>query len=368
VTGGSDTYTHDADGNLVTITGSRAFSATVDPQNRMTAMSLNGTSTTYTYDGLENRVKATTGSTVRNYHYDHMGRLLFETDNSGYMTAIYVYAGAKLVAIKESGSSYFYHYDKLGNTVALTGSTGAIANAYAYLPFGELANSLGTLYNPFTYVGAYGVMSEGSNIYFMKNRYYDAVSGRFLQKDPLGFGSGDFNSYAYVGSNVVNRIDPFGLKPGDPFRTKDEAGIDAIKYINLKSISKGTEYGGWIYQNADGTYSYTSPVPGSAATTNLGQRPITGTICGDYHTHGSCTVGYINENFSPQDKIGYSGFTFLILRLVVQDILTRTFFLDKRWEANDVGYLGTPSEAILKYYAPTNGIITLTQGNASCKK
>jgi len=40
----------------------------------------------------------------------------------------------------------------------------------------------------------------------------DAGMQRFLSRDPIGFSSRDFNFYRYVGNNVVNRRDPFGLK------------------------------------------------------------------------------------------------------------------------------------------------------------
>ncbi|MBK9112497.1 MAG: hypothetical protein IPM88_12680 [Nitrospira sp.] len=37
-----------------------------------------------------------------------------------------------------------------------------------------------------------------SGLYYYRARYYDALMGRFLQKDPIGFGSGDSNFYRYV--------------------------------------------------------------------------------------------------------------------------------------------------------------------------
>jgi hypothetical protein len=44
-------------------------------------------------------------------------------------------------------------------------------------------------------------------------RHYSAREGRFLQRDPILFAGGDFNLYAYVGGNPVNRIDPLGESP-----------------------------------------------------------------------------------------------------------------------------------------------------------
>ncbi|EKD26167.1 MAG: YD repeat-containing protein, partial [uncultured bacterium] len=43
-------------------------------------------------------------------------------------------------------------------------------------------------------------------------RFLDVNTGRFLSEDPIGFNSGDWNFYRYVGNNVINEIDPIGLK------------------------------------------------------------------------------------------------------------------------------------------------------------
>lgn len=37
-------------------------------------------------------------------------------------------------------------------------------------------------------------------------RDYDAVIGRWLTKDPIGFGGGDTNLYAYVGGNPMSML------------------------------------------------------------------------------------------------------------------------------------------------------------------
>ena len=53
-----------------------------------------------------------------------------------------------------------------------------------------------------------------SGYYYYRARYYDAQTGRFLQKDPepgkIGFPSTVINSYVYTANNSVNSIDPSG--------------------------------------------------------------------------------------------------------------------------------------------------------------
>jgi len=209
---GGDAYTYDLDGNLTTITGSRTFSAVYDPENRPTAITRQGVAATYIYGATGRRVKAVTGGSTRNYHHDETGKLLYETDGSNQVTVYYVYNGDHLVAMTTAaGTTYVYHFDQLGNTVAMTDAGGNVVMAYVYAPFGEVVNQSGSLYNPFTFGGEYGVMDEGDGLFFMRNRYYDAVTGRFLHKDPIGF-RGGLNLYAYVSNNPVSLNDPKGLQ------------------------------------------------------------------------------------------------------------------------------------------------------------
>ena len=60
--------------------------------------------------------------------------------------------------------------------------------------------------NPFGYAGEY-TDEETGNIY-LRARYYDPSTGRFLSEDPAKDGT---NWYAYAGNNPVLYVDPTGL-------------------------------------------------------------------------------------------------------------------------------------------------------------
>jgi RHS repeat-associated protein len=111
-----------------------------------------------------------------------------------------------------NGRTYFYHADTCGHILCLTDEQGNISASYAYDTFGNAIEETGSLAHnqPFTYCGLYGVMREGGGLYFMKRRYYDAVTGRFIQKDPIGI-IGGLNVYTYAGNNPVTYMDPEGL-------------------------------------------------------------------------------------------------------------------------------------------------------------
>jgi RHS repeat-associated protein len=109
--------------------------------------------------------------------------------------------------------------------------TQAVVNSYAYDPFGQILGQQESVTQPFKYVGQYGVMAEPNGLYYMRARYYDPTVGRFISEDPLGFGGGDVNLYAYVRNQPVNWIDPWGTTGfyfdggGSPFVIDDNDAV-----------------------------------------------------------------------------------------------------------------------------------------------
>src|SRR5438067_8012059 len=53
---------------------------------------------------------------------------------------------------------------------------------------------------------------DASGYQYRRNRYYDPVTGRFTQEDPLGL-AGGLNLYGFAGGDPINFSDPFGLCP-----------------------------------------------------------------------------------------------------------------------------------------------------------
>jgi len=216
---GSDSYVHDADGNLIGINGSRSFRAVYDPENRPTAITCSGSTTNYVYDGLGHRVQAKAGQLTRTFYYDEIGRLLSEIELNSQAVTNYIYAGRRLIASGSTASGYvFYHFNQIGSTLALTNDAGSVVGAFVYDPFGKVIAHTGAS-TPFTFVGAYGVIEGAGDIFFMRNRYYDATTGRFIQRDPIGFSGGQSNLYAYVGNNPLIFFDPEGLSAIDDLET-----------------------------------------------------------------------------------------------------------------------------------------------------
>ena len=141
---------------------------------------------------------------------------------------------------------------------------------------------------------------------------------------------------ALVGAGLAISSGSSSSDDAQRFAGQHGAAYDVLNGINPRSVAENREYGGYIYRNADGSFSSTAPVKGTANSVLL--PPISSVIPGganaraSYHTHAGPDPRYDNENFSPVD--------------IAADI---QFRLD--------GYLGTPAGRF-RFHDVSAGTIT----------
>jgi RHS repeat-associated protein len=105
----------------------------------------------------------------------------------------------------------YYGYDGGGTVRYLTNSTGGQTDTYDYDAFGNLVRKTGTTPNNYLYRGEQYDSDLG--LYYLRARYYNPATGRFLSRDPLDGNMTDpktLHKYLYAGGDPVNAMDPTG--------------------------------------------------------------------------------------------------------------------------------------------------------------
>ncbi len=108
--------------------------------------------------------------------------------------------------------------DRLGTPIRLVTSSGAMVFSafYGRDPYGNLSGTNGQEGQPVAGTGFTGASTPNATggFTYLRNRWYDPKTGRFLTQDPIGL-AGGVNLYAYAGNDPVSHKDPFGLLATD---------------------------------------------------------------------------------------------------------------------------------------------------------
>ena len=210
----STSYTYDYNGNTITsVTGSNTTQYFWDFENRLKSVTLPGSggTVTFKYDPFGRRIykSSSTGTSIYAYDGDN---LIEETNASGAVVARYsqgLTIDEPLAMLRSSTTSY-YEADGLGSLTSLSNTAGVLAQTYTYDSFGNTTNSSGSLTNFFRYTGR--DFDTETMLYFMRARYFDPATGRFISEDPLRF-PGGIDFYTYAANSPTNLNDPFGFEP-----------------------------------------------------------------------------------------------------------------------------------------------------------
>jgi RHS repeat-associated protein len=112
--------------------------------------------------------------------------------------------------------TFYAHTDAMGNVRALANSNGQVKRTYNYDEWGRLQATSGDSlpFNNADRVRWKGALWMGPDVdlYYMRNRWYEPRTGRFLSEDPIGL-DGGINQYVFAGGDPINHSDPTGLDP-----------------------------------------------------------------------------------------------------------------------------------------------------------
>ena len=205
-------YTWDENGNLLD-DGVRTYD--YDYANRLIAVVSGTLTTTYTYNGDGHRVAKTQDGVTTSYVVAVLGLSQVLVETTGGDSIVYLY-GHDLLGEKDD--AWQWHLgDGLGSVRQLADSGGSVSLAQGYTPFGVPLWSQGTGSTGYGFTGER--WEAYSELLFLRARYYEPRTGRFVSKD-LWSGNPQrpisFNLYLYAFDNPVAYADPSGFAPWDP--------------------------------------------------------------------------------------------------------------------------------------------------------
>jgi RHS repeat-associated protein len=126
--------------------------------------------------------------------------------------------------------------DNQGSVRVLLDNDGNVVNQITYDAFGNITVESNPNVNfRFSYTGR--ELDPETGNYYYRTRFYDSLTGQFINQDTIGFAGGDSNLYRYVENNPVNYTDPFGL-----LKFKEDEGL-------LEEFEE--QYNPWIFPEDD---------------------------------------------------------------------------------------------------------------------
>jgi RHS repeat-associated protein len=214
---GGFTFEHDLDGNVTRRNGGSGQD-------------------TYFYWSAEGRLDSVvSGSTRLHYSYDASGRLVRRQRN-GTTERYFLWDGAQLVAeLTAAGTqriAEYAYYPGIDRPLAIITGTGA--GTTRYFTQDVIGNVTGVVAGSSSFQGINydawgqhnvsgtlgdtnrlrwkGLVWEGdvTQLYYMRNRWYEPRTGRFLSEDPIGL-EGGINAYLFAAADPIGGVDPLGL-------------------------------------------------------------------------------------------------------------------------------------------------------------
>jgi len=207
---------HDANGNTTVMPG---LKAKYDAWNRIVEVrdSSDNLIANYAYNGINQRIKQTIGSTVTKSFFNEKWQEL--ESHTGLAATTYVWGQRYIddLVCRDRDSERLYSLaDPNWNVVAVADATGAIQERYAYDGFGKRRIFDASFTPQSTSAYAWNraftgqVFDSHSGLMLFRERYLLPTVGRFTSRDPIGYDAEDMNLYRYVKNMPPIHVDPDG--------------------------------------------------------------------------------------------------------------------------------------------------------------
>jgi RHS repeat-associated protein len=241
----SRTYSYNANGDNTQIqwTPTIQFTFSYDALGKLLSAVTPSATLAYSMDGKGNIVRIVNGSaTLTRYIYDDERRIAGEFTDAGVMWRQFVY--------RPGEHSPDYSVDATGNVrlikdhlgsprLIVKVSDGTVMQRMDYDEFGRVLTNTNPTYQPFGFAG--GLFLRLPGLVKFGARYYDPEIGRWTTKDPIRFGGGDTNLYAYVANDPVNFYDYNGMEacpPADETRKLVEGTLKDIARLEADLLKE----------------------------------------------------------------------------------------------------------------------------------
>jgi RHS repeat-associated protein len=207
-------YSYDKNGNTLTQSAPEGTTTyAYDFKNRLVGVTTPNDSMTYAYDAAGIRVGSTVNGVATHYLVDKnrpYAQVLEERSSEGDLLTSYTY-GNDLLRQKRGSETRYFHYDRLGSTKGLTDDNQTVTDVYNSDAFGNPLQSTGTTPNHYRFTGEQHDPQTG--LIYLRARYYNPATGRFLTQDTWNGRRGEpisRHKYLYANANPVVFTDPTG--------------------------------------------------------------------------------------------------------------------------------------------------------------
>jgi RHS repeat-associated protein len=171
----------------------------------------------YIYDGrlvIQERHYTPQGSTLISLNtvtYTRGNDLSGSFEGAGGIGGLLARSDNLLFVIGAPSATAIYHADGNGNVTAMVSTNGQIAARYSYEPYGNALAMSGPLAEANLYRFSSKEHHPNSGLVYYLYRYYDSGLQRWINRDPIAE-EGGLNLYAFVFSDTISSLDPFGLR------------------------------------------------------------------------------------------------------------------------------------------------------------